>query len=80
MGSIPGPDRSVSSGRCWQQAATIMDQDLCHMIWALIALSAAAASAEIRDDNLVAQVFQFSCLQKWGSTDNFVVNYFCLET
>ena len=48
-------------------------------IEALIALSAAAAAAEIRDDTLVAGVFQFSCPQKWRSTDNSVVNYFCLE-
>ena len=32
--------------------------------WALIALSAAAAAAEIRDDTPVARVFQFSRRQK----------------
>ena len=48
-------------------------------IEALIALLAAAAAAEIRDDTLVAGVFQFSCPQKWRGTDNSVVNYFRLE-
>ena len=45
-------------------------------IQSLIALLAAAAG--ICDDTLVAGVFQFTCQQKWHSTDNAIVNYVCL--
>ena len=52
--------------------ANLMDAtQIAVLLFVLIALSAAAATAEIRDDNLVARVFQFVCLQKWVSTDNY---------